>query len=536
MDATSALLQQVVAQPTFKPVSMLSKPGVMRDGTRLMRDNYSEVEWTRFWQDRPRKMLGYSEQVRSVDGVARAINVFTNGGFVYVHLGTAQQLQRYTIDISTGTYTNAVVRTPAAYSASDLTLWSMDTIWQTTTSAIFAAPMQSLTDISDFTDVQVYTGDVIDAAALTPALATGSGDPIETSGGVVAVGPYLFLYGHDGFISWNAPANPLDRSSAGSGTARPVADKIVKGMPLRGSAAPAALFWSLSSLIVANFSSGTPSWTFSTVTTNGSILGQNSVVEHNGVYYWATTSGFSRFAGVMEDLPNEYNQQWFLSNLNYSQRQKVFAYKVPRFREIWWCFPKGTSTEPNHAIIYNYDKGFWFDTPLPNGGRGCGIYDDIYSYPIMAGVTVNGDTGGTSTWQHEIGVNEVSGAPKTSKAVRASFETHEFSLLNTGIGESGENRQLSFSVLEQDFNQVGDLTLEIFSRNNAAQQTYESPVDDNYPYVIQETPSDEMNQNTDIKWSGRLTAFKVTSNTRDGYFEAGAPLVHTAPGNARRIG
>jgi hypothetical protein len=366
---------------------------------------------------------------------------------------------------------------------------------------------------------------------------------LTTSGGLICVGPFLVLYGQDGLVQWSAPANPLDFSAPGSGSARPVPDKIVKGLPLRGSSAPAMILWSLSACVVANFVGGATFWSFTTVSTSTSILSANCVVEHNGIYFWASTTGFQRFAGVMEDLPNEYNQDFFLSNLNFSQRQKVFAVKVPRWNEIWWCCPMFGATECNHAIIYNYEKNYWYDTPLPNTGRAAGTYDDTYNFPLMSGVVENNDTNGYSIWQHELGLDEVSGPQATAKAIISFYETHEFSfVVPAGIGQPGQTFSISYSALEPDFSQIGPLTLEIFSRQNPGETKFVSPTDPvytlygGYPIPDPATITDQENNIVDFKWTARITSFVIQSNSLGGDYFAGSPLLWVKPSDQRRTG
>jgi hypothetical protein len=64
---------------------------------------------------------------------------------------------------------------------------------------------------------------------------------------------------------------------------------------------------------------------------------------------------------VVKEIPNPMNQDYFFDNLNYTQRQKVWATKVPRFGEVWWFYPRGDSTECNDAIIYNVRENTWYD-------------------------------------------------------------------------------------------------------------------------------------------------------------------------------
>ena len=358
---------------------MASKPGVARDGTRLNRRQYIDAQWCRWYQDRPRKMGGYKEQVRAVDGIVRAIDIFSVDAFSYINIASGRALSRYAVDNATGANSGLVDRTPAAYLPDDSFNWQFSQQYLTAgnDTQIFASGTPSASILTGTSEHPVYYGDIV---ATTPLIKIPDGlvdGPVTSSGGCCAVGPFLFLYGADGVVKWSTPSDPLDFEGVGSGDARPIADKIVRGYPIRGQSGPAIIMWSLSSVVLGQFVGGTDIFDFTTMTNNASIMSSNGIVEHAGIYYWATTSGFSMFNGVVRDLPNDQNRQWFLNNVNISQRQKVFAFKVPRWSEIWWCFPYGTATECTHAVVYNWLGNFWYDTELPNGGRSAGFYEFI---------------------------------------------------------------------------------------------------------------------------------------------------------------
>ncbi len=524
--------QQQAPPPPTKPDStqlMLSQPGIIRDGSVLSRKCYTDGEWMRFYQRRPHKMRGFKQLVSNLQGNARALGIFNNQGLSYVHAGTDAGLFRMSITVATGAASTMQSRTPAGLITTANTNWQLDTVYNSVgaTTSIFAHPSDNVADISQDADTAVYYGDVLTTDPLQP-IPLG----ITSSGGICAVNPYLFLYGHDGIVQWSVPGSPLDFANTGSGSSRPTATKIVRGLPLRGQAGPAIILWSLDSLITGQFV-GTPTWfQFTSVTTNGSILSSNGVIEHNGIYYWATTSGFSMFNGVMRDIPNDFNKQWFLDNLNMAQRQKVFAFKVPRWNEIWWCFPYGSATEPTHAVVLNMSDPsapFWYDTILPNGGRTAGYYNVVYNYPLMTGV--NGGMG-SSVWQHEFGLDEVSGMPQQSLAIKSRFRTHEFSAVAPPtLGDVGVDRSVAYSYMEPDFEQVKDLTFRLWQRPNAKAVSVSSE-DINVPAV----PADTNDQLVKFKKTGRLTAFEIESNTAGGDYFAGAPLVHFKPSDGRREG
>lgn len=516
--------------PVYVPQRMLSLPGIQRDGTRLSQEKYSEGTWVRFYQDLPRKMLGYREQQRALDGIARALDVESYDGFSYVHAGQQDVLERYTINIQSGLNSSLIDRTPVGFVASADNNWQFTVMYDTANDAnlLFAHAAPNISDISSTVVRSIYYGEVRDTAALVELTATNPADIYQVSGGVVAIWPYLVRYGQDGFVGWSPPGQPVDTSGTGSGTARPSGTKIVRGMPLRGTSGPACLLWSLDALVRMQFVGGTSVFSFDSISTSSALLSSNGIIEHMGIYYWATVSGFAMFNGVMRNLPNEDNVQFFLENINYTYRQKIFAMKIPRWNEIWWCFPKGESTECNHAIIYKIDKGYWYDTPLPNTFRSAGVYEQIYNYPVMASATVNDDTEGYSTWQHEYGLDEISGATPTTKAIQAIIKTNEKNLI-APVGATGIDKSMSFNLLEPDFDQTGDLFFRIESRSNARAEV---DVSDNI--VIPATASTPQQELTKFKHTGRLNSFVIESNVTGGNFSFGLPLIHTQVSDGRR--
>jgi hypothetical protein len=100
------------------------------------------------------------------------------------------------------------------------------------------------------------------------------------------------------------------------------------------------------------------------------------------------------YNGVPKEIPNQMNQNYFFDNLNYEQRQKVFATKVPRFGEIWWFYPRGDATECTDAIIYNVRENTWYDLGQALGARrSAGYFSQVFRYPVNAGWEVNASGG-----------------------------------------------------------------------------------------------------------------------------------------------
>ena len=241
-----------------------------------------------------------------------------------------------------------------------------------------------------------------------PATATGSNitltfdNQISVSGGVVSLHPYVFVYGNDGLIKNCSAGNVNDWVSADANEVSVATGKIVQGLPVRGgSNAPSGLFWSLDSLIRVSFIGGTGSppqyWRYDLITSQSSILSSQSVIEYDGVYYWCGVDRFLLYNGVVKEIPNTYNQNYFFDNLNYAQREKVWVSKIPRFGEIWWFYPEGNATECTNAIIYNTRENVWYDAGFATGSqRSAGYFSQVFHYPIAAEWNTNA-TGGVNS-------------------------------------------------------------------------------------------------------------------------------------------
>jgi hypothetical protein len=363
-----------------------SLPGIKRDGTRLEGEQYVDGQWVRFQRGLPRKIAGYRSVNKFLRGLPRTLKEYTQDLLTYVHAGSANLVERFYID---GTYNTSVIsnRTPSALTANDANMWQFDVGYDTTNgNQIVAQVAPNLNCICNASGGQLFVGNLLATSALTQVTAVPAN--FSVTGGVVTLPPYTVAFGNDGYVAWSVPNTPNDFTGSGAGNAYVTGQKIVRGMPLRGGPgnSPSGLLWSADSLIRMTYVGGTAVFQFDTISTQSSIMSAQSVIEYDGIFYWLGTDRFLSFNGVVREVENNMNQNFFFDNLNYQYRQKVFAFKVPRFGEIWWCFPFGDSVEPNHAIIYNVRENTWYDTELPNGGRGAGIFPAVFRKPLMSGV------------------------------------------------------------------------------------------------------------------------------------------------------
>ena len=536
-----------------KIVQIRSQPGIKRDGTRPEGDYYVDGQWVRFQRGLPRKMGGYRAISKYLREVSRALHEFTQNNLTYVHSGSANLLERFYIDngFNTSVITN---RTPVTLAADPNNMWQFDAIAAPGLGGlqIVAQVAPNLGCICNADGGQLFFGDLFGTAPLQPITNLPTG--YSVTGGVAVLHPYTFIFGNDGYVAISVAGDPTDYTSPGSLAANIASQKIVRGIALRGGPgnSPSGLFWSADSLVRASFVGGDAIFQFDTISTQSSILGANTVIEYDGIFYWVGTDRFLMFNGVVREVPNDLNLNYFFEGLNQSQRQKVFAMKVTRYGEIWWCYPRGEAIEPSHAVIYNVRENTWYDCELPNGGRSAAVSPSVFPKPLMTGVaptaagedirvTEANDTRITESsdvrvteesgvdqyrlWVHEVGVDAIDGI--NIQPVLSFFETAEMSLPVTGQ----ENKALQVLMLEPDFVQSGDMTVAVHGRANAR-----SPEVETEPMMFPETPATPQEQVVYFKTQRRQLRFRFESNTIGGDYQMGLVLAHLQPGDGTTIG
>jgi hypothetical protein len=311
---------------------------------------------------------------------------------------------------------SSITGTPTTVSLYDVTftpdpnlLWQFDLQYSPAGGSlqVLAHPGQNLANIDNAIQTQVLTGgllpDSLNEWNFYGLADTGGQNPtyrpIVVDGGVCVLYPFTFVYGSDGFIAnnnvdtnttlanynqqtitdWNGPiANQVNMASS----------KIVKGIPVRGGTnSPSGLFWATDSLIRVSFTGTAPLyWRYDIISSQISTISSSCFVEMDGIFYWMGVDRFYQYNGTVSVLPNDKNVNWLYDNLNFVQRQKVWATKVPRYNEIWFFYPRGDATECTDAIVYNVKDKIWYDAgSAPGSRRSCGYTTEVFPTPIWAG-------------------------------------------------------------------------------------------------------------------------------------------------------
>lgn len=500
--------------------AITTRAGIKRDGTALDGNYYNDGQWVRFRLGRPKKIGGYREIVNGLLGPIRGMfSVSRHPEHILFCLSNAG-VQCQIVDAE-GAASGTFERTPASFVSRNYT-WTHDTLYDQTgtpsVKVIVHPSGSSWNDIDSTTENPIYIGEATASDALTAI------PDITVSGGIVVLQPYLFAYGSNGIIRNSAANNPTNFTLGDANTANVSGTKIVRGAPLKGGGnAPSGLFWSLDSLIRVSYVGGTAKWRYDNLA-QSTILCTNGVIEYEGVYYWPGIDRFYIYNGVVKELPNMMNQDFFFDNLNWEHRQKIWATVVPRWGEIWWHFPRGTSTECNHAIIYNVRENSWYDTAI---NRSAGVAPRVLYFPVWAD-SVDNDyvtTDRYRIYRHETGLDAVFGEQQV--ALAAHFETSSFGIATGGPDGSlavTPNVQTRVTRIEPDFSMSGQLSVSIEGASHAhgsetqsERQTFNSDT----PFV-------------DFALQHRVVRLRIDSNNTGSDFHMGRTVVHVEPGDPRQ--
>jgi len=507
--------------PTITKI-LRTKPGVQRDGTSYSTEHYIDAQHCRFYLGKPRKMGGYRLIYPGTDIRIRTIfPVAQTNNLTHIYMGRYNRLSYvpFTSQLNTGV---EVERTPDNLPSNANNVWSIAQLTtgvagtpQVTadlTSNIIAAAIPNLNDITSTETGNVYIGEAESTAPLTKL---NYGDEILPSGGITVVPPFLFLYGNDGKVSRSQASRPdiIESTQAIANT------KVVYGAPTgAGGTVPSVLFWSLNSLIRGVFDPAEGEFSYATLASQISILSSNCVVQYGQVYFWIGLDQFYVYNGVVKPLKNDQNLDDFFNNINMTHRNKVWGYVNRKYQEIWWFYPRGDATECTHAVIYNMELNVWYDTAL---GRCAGAPVQETPYPILSDSQFEyseANIGKYGLWLHEFEFDKQSYGGRY--AIPSYYVHNIFSL-------SDENPQMNVQFrtrkIEPDFQQVGNITIEVINRG------YPQSI----PVVSERHVSTPTTERIETGVMGRYVTFRVESNEVFGFYQMGQIKVDFDLGDVR---
>jgi hypothetical protein len=210
---------------------------------------------------------------------------------------------------------------------------------------------------------------------------------------------------------------------------------------------------------------GTPfTFGFEQVGTNCGLIGQNAVVEIDGVAYWMSSKGFFLFDGTVKSLSCTI-EDYVYDDIDTTKGQQFCAAINNLFTEVVWYYPTSGASYNDRYAVYNYGEsagsaqnkipgGVWYPgTEARTSWMPAKIYPNPHSTKFDSTATgtfpsVIGETGLGQTvyFEQEVGTNQIN-PDGSSTAIAGSLESYDFDLEVGGAGQ----HYLSISRFLPDF-------------------------------------------------------------------------------------
>lgn len=381
--------------------------------------------------------------------------------------------------------------------------------------------------------VQVYASDVQESLLKQ--------DLSNLNGGIVDVDNFLFIYGTQGTVIWSERQNPFSFVGASSGRINISHDKVIYASGVRGgNNPPTLLFWTMNSVVrMSNQSNENEEnseleFQVDIITQESSILSSRSVVEYDGMFFWLGIDRMFFYNGVVREMVNNTNFDWFFDLLDVNRRQLVFGIKNSEKGEIWWFFPTNEKkrTENNdevplysgcsEALIYNIRDNTWYNTKIQ---RDCGFFNGESGKMITYGQKLVKQDTLSYIWVHEEGVLQVSDDGTTTIGIESTYTTPiiSFTAFSPAGEGGGQNNDIWIDRIEPDFKlALGDeMIMKINAKDYADQVS--TVISDN---IIIKGQGGKV----DLRAQGRNISFTFSSQAN---FVHGYPLIGIRMGNAR---
>jgi len=278
---------------------------------------------------------------------------------------------------------------------------------------------------------------------------------------------------------------------------------------------------------------------FEQVGTNCGLIGQNAVVEIDGVAYWMSTKGFFLFDGTVKSLSCTI-EDYVYDDIDTTKGQQVCAAINNLFTEVVWYYPTDGASYNDRYAVYNFGEsagsaenkipgGVWYPgTEARTSWMPANIYPNPHATKFDSSATgtfpsVIGETGLGQTvyYEQEVGSNQIN-PDGSSTAIAGSLESYDFDL---EVGGSGQH-YLSISRFLPDFktltgNATVTLNLKRFPSSTATASIYS-------PFTV---TSSSTQFNTRAR--GRFASVKIANSAVDETWRFGTMRLDVKPDGMR---
>jgi hypothetical protein len=306
-------------------------------------------------------------------------------------------------------------------------------------------------------------------------------------------------------VRWSSQENFNDWTASATNTAgsNPLStgSRIIGGMHSR----QAVMIWTDTATHTMQYVGGPFVFRFRHIGDNTGLIAPHAAAEFNGIPFWMGDTNFFVWQGGAVQTLDCTVRRYIFDDLNWDQRDKIFAGINSEFNEITWLYPSVNSLECNRYVSYNPLENYWvYGTGKFTTWSDTGIFDNII-------------TGGSDSYLYNnepVGVYTADGDLLSSFIESASFEI-----------DSGNQmmliRRLIPDVSISDPGQV-KFTIKTKRYPQASEETVKGP------FVIQ--PGTEK---VDFRARGRQANIKIDCSTAGVAWKYGSMRLQIQPDGGR---
>ena len=255
-----------------------------------------------------------------------------------------------------------------------------------------------------------------------------------------------------------------------------------------------------------------PPFTFgqTVVTGTTTLMSPRAMATLNDMTVWMGSNNFYAYDGRTQTLPCSVRSYVF-DDINFSERQKIFASTDSQFNEIMWFYVSNGSSEIDKYVVYNTEEKAWYFGSLT---RTAWVDRTSRAYPIAA----NGDD--NYLYYHDKGFDDGSTSPVSS--ITAYVESADFE-----IGD-GDNFQFVRRIIP-DLSFLGSTdttpaaTMTLKPRNFPGED-YGTSGSGTMP-ASQVVDVEQFTTQAFVRLRGRAMAFRVESSGSGIHWRLGVPRI-----------
>lgn len=246
---------------------------------------------------------------------------------------------------------------------------------------------------------------------------------------------------------------------------------------------------------------------------NHFVIDRNDIYIHNG-------------SGSIQSLADFRVKKYFFKNLNKAALDKVYVVKNPFNKEIWICYPKGTSTVCTEALIYQYKNNTWTKRSLVGNTYGFVGPENVSNNFQYAKSIIYMTTNTTQTLFTDDNYLMWNGASL------ATYESYvEKKKLNTG-DVTGSSLISSIYPIFDKVPTTAAIVIRVLGQNNYVDDLDLSVDTPNIKDTFMFLPNNERSQGykVDPRLNGRVLNFRITS---EDYWRLAAFSIDAKPADRR---